>query len=746
MKGADPPGDGPVLRGPGAGWLPPPEEAGPTPAWTNGRAFPAVWRDSLSFGMGALLKPPAQFPNAGPGPWNHRPSPGSDPDIEQAVGAKAHLSQRMLPLLSTADLVVIEPEKAASAPGFAGADEEVLYSAEARLPRSPLFLDFEAIDGGPLAWTEETWPLPFFLRGALCWQREELLSLIPFGSVSSVHLWGGTDYQPWARWVFLQGHSDDWPRLGQGDFIARANGEVRSWVDAETESVCAHMGNVTYNLCRRVLAVLICLEAFKVELRPEGASRQVRRRAERKGERIGLVPERWPIPLLEDASETAPASVGSDEEPRRFAPEESCPIPKTHARLNQCHLLWHEALAAYATPDVFASHLNALIQSLRNVTWVLRKELKNSEEFKNWYADWEDKMKADPRMGWLVDARNRIEKQGDLDAASVAQVRVMGSWLRGPAIAVEVEATIEAHEIARKAQIAGLPSRVRQEGVLEVERRWTVEEFAGDEILDVLAHCHGVLSRLVAAAHQRWGEQEDPCALDLEGVCEGTSTTAHPSGRTPCMTAGRSARTVRRDLASGTLVEMETLPLGGPKIEPEEMIQRYGLEDSTLEGLPQEKGAFGVAEAFHRLGRKFFAVDGYLVTIAWLLREGRMLRQISMEPEDQREKYLSIESLAEQVESLGADEIVFTTELWEAPALEAGDRRAALRPSERDDRREALGTYALRRNGEFRFWRSSIERDGSDVRLGEITVTEGEENTPFFLAPVIRVWEKWDTS
>ncbi|HSC20391.1 MAG TPA: hypothetical protein VLC07_01555, partial [Solirubrobacterales bacterium] len=357
------------------------------------------------------------------------------------------------------------------------------------MPRSPLFLDFEAIDGSPVAWTEETWPLPFFLRGALCWQQEELLSVVPFGSVGSVHPWGGTDYQAWGRWVYLQGHSAGWPELGQGDFIARANGEVRSWVDAEAESVCAQMGSVTHNLCRRVLAVLICLEGFEVNLVPEATSRQVRRRAERKGERIGLVPERWPIPMVEDAPEAvAPAWAGGVSEPR-YAPEEACPIPKTHARLNQCHLMWHETLEAYADPDAFVGHLNAVIQGLRNVTWVLQKELRGREGFDVWYADWQEEMGADPRMKWLISARNRIEKQGDLDTTSVARVRVIGSWLRGPALEMEVEPTTKAHEIARQVQVSGLPRRVQREGVLEVERRWTVEELAGDEILDVLAHC-----------------------------------------------------------------------------------------------------------------------------------------------------------------------------------------------------------------------------------------------------------------
>ncbi|HSC21020.1 MAG TPA: hypothetical protein VLC07_04770, partial [Solirubrobacterales bacterium] len=237
---------------------------------------------------------------------------------------------------------------------------------------------------------------------------------------------------------------------------------------------------------------------------------------------------------------------------------------------------------------------------------------------------------------------------------------------------------------------------------------------------------------------------EGPCALNAGGLCEGAPEAPHPSGRVPCMVAGRSARTVRRDLASGALVEIAVEPLRGPDIDPSEMIERYGLEP-TPPDLPDEEGVFGSAEVLHRLGRKFFLVDGHLTIVAWLLRDGQLLRQISMEPEDQRDKYLNIESLAEQVERLGAEEVIFTTELWTAPAVESGDRRIALRPSERDDRSEALGTYALRRNGEFRLWQSSVERDGDEVRLGEATVTDDAgANAPLFLAPIIAVWRAWE--
>lgn len=742
-----PPGDGPILHGEGVGWPPAPREEGRAPGWTNGRAFPAVWRDSLSFGMGALLAVSGKFPQVSEdfphirlgGPWNHRPPSHSEADIEQAVGAKIHVSHRLLPLLASAQLVVIEPEKVESIPKWATDDEQAAYSAEAKLPCSPVFLDFEAIDGSPTAWVQETWPLPLFLRGALCWQQEESLSIIPFGSVGSRHPWGGTDYQAWARWVYLQGHSENWPTLGPGDFITRANGEVRSWVDAEGESVCAHMGSVAYNLSRRALSVLMCLEAFNVDLIPEAPSRQVRRRAERKGERIGLIPKSWPIPMIDNDQE-ASTSHAAVAEPESYASEEECPIPRTHARLNQCHGMWHESLEAYADPDAFVGHLNALIQGLRSVTWVLQKELRNHDGFDDWYQGQQEIMRADLRMKWLVEARNKIEKQGDLDTCSVAHVRVIGGWLGGPVVELDVDATTEAHEIARKVQVPGLPTRTMHEGVLEVERRWTVEELAGDEILDVLAHCYGVLTKLLVSTHEQWGVKDKACVLGVDGVCEGASLNPHPSGRVPCMIASRKSRTVRRDLESGALVDVEMVSIDRPEMDPEELLKRYG-PDFPLDERTEETGVFGAAEMFHKWGRHFFLTDKSLLTVVWLFMDGKPQGQIALEPEDQKEKYLSLERVAEEVDRQGANEIIFTTEVWEASSVEADDDRVNLRPGEREDKREALVTYALRRGGECRVWHSPIKRTDQKLQLGEITT---HQDVPMFLVPIIKVWERWD--
>src|SRR4051794_14608956 len=102
--------------------------------------------------------------------------------------------------------------------------------------------------------------------------------------------------------------------------------------------------------------------------------------------------------------------------------ERSCPMPSTHTRLKQAHELWHRALAAYADVDEFALHLNQLIVTLRQVTFMVQNHKERIPDFDEWYGAWQKRMGADPIMKWMRDARTQVEHVGDLDVASTARV------------------------------------------------------------------------------------------------------------------------------------------------------------------------------------------------------------------------------------------------------------------------------------------------------------------------------------
>jgi len=49
-------------------------------------------------------------------------------------------------------------------------------------------------------------------------------------------------------------------------------------------------------------------------------------------------------------------------------------MPRTHTSLHQVHDLWHRVAADYADPDAFVVSLNAALQALRSVSFMLKKE------------------------------------------------------------------------------------------------------------------------------------------------------------------------------------------------------------------------------------------------------------------------------------------------------------------------------------------------------------------------------------
>ena len=65
--------------------------------------------------------------------------------------------------------------------------------------------------------------------------------------------------------------------------------------------------------------------------------------------------------------------------------------------------------------DQFSRELNAFLSSVRSVTFVLQKEMKNSVPgFAIWWKKQQDIMKNDPAMKFFVELRNISEKEGEI--------------------------------------------------------------------------------------------------------------------------------------------------------------------------------------------------------------------------------------------------------------------------------------------------------------------------------------------
>ena len=82
--------------------------------------------------------------------------------------------------------------------------------------------------------------------------------------------------------------------------------------------------------------------------------------------------------------------------------KETCPIPITHKRLNHVLSIFDDINKSYQNPDKFTSDLNNLIQTLRNVTFMLQSEKHKIENFDIWYKPIQNSMKENDAIDLIT--------------------------------------------------------------------------------------------------------------------------------------------------------------------------------------------------------------------------------------------------------------------------------------------------------------------------------------------------------
>lgn len=255
--------------------------------------------------------------------------------------------------------------------------------------------------------------------------------------------------------------------------------------------------------------------------------------------------------------------------------ENQCPLAAIDRRLEDVHRFWHQAERAYFEPDEFRVAIQAAIQTARQVSFVLQKNKALISDFDEWYKGWQVKLAAIPLMRWMVEARNQIEKQGDLEAHSFVSAEIVASHLdEGPKIQVPAKLSD-----APLALVKGIPDslvgqHIKKDGVLRIRRRWIENSLPDTELLDAVATAYGHLSQLVRSAHEQMGLVA-PVSTTMstgEQFAEGDQ-----EGRLPCMIGHEDARTLDVWLATGKPLEFEVIQKKVSGVSPPHCLGRYNL-------------------------------------------------------------------------------------------------------------------------------------------------------------------------
>jgi hypothetical protein len=192
-----------------------------------------------------------------------------------------------------------------------------------------------------------------------------------------------------------------------------------------------------------------------------------------------------------------------------------CLLVGVDRRIEDAHQLWHRAEAEYFDPENFRMFAQNTIQTLRTVTWRLQNHKALFNDFDAWYNPWQEKLRADPLMKWLHDARTTIEHRGDLEFHSFVRAEVLASYLESEVPRMEVPARLFAGpaELLKTIPKEALENHVLKNGMLRIQRRWVENNLPDHELLDALAIAYGKIKEIVHDAHRELGLPE-PLTVD----------------------------------------------------------------------------------------------------------------------------------------------------------------------------------------------------------------------------------------
>ncbi len=407
-----------------------------------------------------------------------------------------------------------------------------------------------------------------------------------------------------------------------------------------------------------------------------------------------------------------------------------CLLYVVEQRLIDCLNSWVMAKECYFKPEEFRLAINNCIQSLRNVTWILQSNQKHIKEFRVWYGAWQDKMKSDPVLRWLVDSRNTIVKQGDLVTLSKMRVEIVDSWLKNPVFEMEFPVLSET-ESAIGYIINDKPEWIKDRmGLLRIERLWVDSSMPDCEILEALTHVFSVLSSLINDAHKHLVDNHNnECPF-------GDSSSAFQKTNIPCMMAQEWDRSIWVDWHTGGGFSYVESYIEEDKSLQDMAKKRYSIENNQF---PKGSESFyEKAKVLFDLAKIMIQKDGSHVPIAFIgyPKDHEELRVLISR--DRQQKHIMIRRLATDMKKTGAISIILINEIWLGGSSDSLLTKHELQSS---NRKEGIQLIAANSEGELYSFCSIFERRQNEVKiLNEEVIVDCEHIN--FIKPITEIWEK----
>lgn len=350
--------------------------------------------------------------------------------------------------------------------------------------------------------------------------------------------------------------------------------------------------------------------------------------------------------------------------------ENKCLLPETHNRLNQAFILFQDIKNNYHEELEFTSHLNNIIQTLRNITFVMQKELAHASGFEEWYVKHQTEMKNDESMRWLIDARNHVVKEGDLKKYSYTKVRLKDHYdkeLFAAKLDPEIPIDFVAAWFRQKIKI---PSEIKDHSIIEVERVWILEDFRKAEVVDVIIYCFSVLTNIVYLAHEQI-KHTNPL------LCEKNMHVFFDEDyMVKLHNMIEQGRIVRILYSTGEIMDEASTATTRPNEESmQEAAKRYPKTNQLIELNKNEVGEIPFSKIPYHVesAKHFMEIDGSILPVVFLYFPDKapIVEFLLMgRPAD---RYLMFEKIARKVAETRCKAVVTVSEFWRGDLPKDGE-------------------------------------------------------------------------
>lgn len=172
-------------------------------------------------------------------------------------------------------------------------------------------------------------------------------------------------------------------------------------------------------------------------------------------------------------------------------------LKKVEFNMNKLVSIFDSMASEYHNPTNFIANADALIQALRNFTFFLQSKKSDIPNFADWYSPWQELMKVNPYMRFIVEMRNSIVKQG-IDTAKSHALIILYTDYSQTLLEKRMDIYSTTDEI--KKEIAGLTKRqpALKHASGDLHRLYIFNYAKKDdlEVFDTLFYCTFFMQRL----------------------------------------------------------------------------------------------------------------------------------------------------------------------------------------------------------------------------------------------------------